>query len=154
MPKHSRRHKIRGGTVDIEIPPIIRTGTGGTDAESALIKMNAGANEQANIMKALTGGSGDTYTVPTFPNGGNAYSTDPNLNSITRSLVSTYAKAQVDSEFDKNAYVKQSGGRHKLKKNKSRRKGSSRKIRRMKISRKSRTYRKFKKSRKPTKSRK
>jgi len=153
MPKHSRRHKIRGGGVDIEIPPIIRSGTGGTDAESALKQMTNSSNQQANLIKALTGGSGDTYTVPTFPNAGNPYSTDPNPNSITRSLVGAYAKAQVDSEFDKNAF-NQSGGRHKLKKNKSRRKGSFRKIRRMKISRKSRTYRKSKKSRKPTKSRK
>jgi len=112
----SFRYKI-GGRVDVDIPSIKIAGNGGSDSNSALERINHNTNIQANLNRALTGGSGGTYTVPTFINGGDPHSDVANANSVSRALVGALVQSQVDSEFDKNA-IKQSGGKYKFKANK------------------------------------
>lgn len=109
------RHKI-GGAVSLNIPSIPIENNGGSDSQASLNKITETANMQNTMVRALTGGSGnaETYTVPTFTNGGDPYSDVPNANSVTRALIGSFVNSQVQSEYDKNAF-KQSGGRRKLK---------------------------------------
>lgn len=118
--KHSGRNKIIGGEgVTLNIPPIIRMNNGGSDSQASMNDIYKTADAQQRIVKALTGGSGtpETYTVPTFANSGDPHSTIPNSNSVTRALVGALVESQVQSEYDKNAFIKQSGGirKHKSK---------------------------------------
>ena len=135
--KCSSRHKI-GGSVTLVIPPIIRPDNGGSDSQAALDSLNNAAIKQNNIVNALTGGSGNagTYTVPTFTNSGDPYSSVPNSNSVTRSLMGAFVKSQIDAEFDKNTSYHGGGRRtstsNKLKKRKNRKSRKSRKLRKSK----------------------
>lgn len=135
---HSRRNKITGGGVSLVIPHIDRMNNGGSDSQASLENIYRNADTQQRIVNALTGGSGipETYTVPTFTNGGDPHSNIPNSNSVIRALIGGLVESQVQSEYDKNAF-KQSGGRRK-----SRRYKSSKKYRKSKKSKRSRKSRK------------
>lgn len=133
--KQLGRHKI-GGAVTLNIPHIIKPNNGGSDSQASLNEITETANKQNNMVKALTGGGGNgdvetgTYRVPTFTNGGDPNSNIPNSNTVLNSLIGTHVAQQVQSEYDKNALIKQSGGKRKSK-SKSKSKNRKRKTRKM-----------------------
>jgi hypothetical protein len=132
--KYSGRHKVGGSLSYVDIPPILKTSNGGSDSQSSINEINETAIRNNNMIRMLTGGGNvnntETYTVPTFSNGGDAHSDVPNANSVIRSLMGVYVAGQVQGEYDKNAYnnVKQSGGGVKFKRH--RKKNKSNKLKR------------------------